>query len=132
MGNFQPGIGGLDAVFEHPNNRDCIVISDGQGYVIDPLRHSCIETFGALINIAIPVLQLSAIAFGNPLSFEAFGANGRMWTSKRISFDGMRDLSQEGLVLRGQAWSAIDDTWGPFALDLVTGEFTGGCYPFPE
>src|SRR3954464_10069656 len=36
VGNFQPGLGGIDAVLDHPDGYRAIVVASGQGYIVDP------------------------------------------------------------------------------------------------
>jgi len=132
VGNFPAGSSRRNVVFEHPNKRDFIVVAGGDGYVIDPVTRQCSNRFGGDIDTIISLPELTAIVFGNGLWFEALGTNGYLWRSKRISWDGIQNIKQEGLLLSGEAWSPPDDCWYPFSLDLQSGEFTGGSYSFPE
>lgn len=34
--NFKPGLGGLNSVFSHPNDRDVIVVASGDLWFVDP------------------------------------------------------------------------------------------------
>jgi len=131
VGNFQPGLGGCSIVFEHPNAVNVIVLSGGQGYVVDPDSRRCLNTFGANINSAFKISELGEIVFGNGLWFEAIGRNGHVWRSDRISWDGIKDLVVDGLTLMGHAWD-ISDQWMSFSLNLANGEFTGGSYSGPD
>lgn len=127
VGNFQPGSGGCDSVFEHPDQAHFLVISGGTGYVINPLTRGCSGRFGGSINTVFAIPELNILVFGDGIRFEAIGPKGRVWLSNRVSWDGMRDLSVDGLVLRGAAWD-ISDQWIPFELDLLDGKFVGGSY----
>ncbi|HEY2785558.1 MAG TPA: hypothetical protein VGJ05_11350 [Fimbriiglobus sp.] len=131
VGNFQPGLGGIDFVAEHPNGREMIVVHGGQGYVVDPHDLTKRSYFGCTIEFVEPVPELSEVIFGDGLQFQCLGQAGRVWQSNRISWDGMCDLRRVDRVLYGKAWSPIDDRWLPFELDLVTGTFTGGSYFLP-
>jgi hypothetical protein len=128
VGNFQRGLSSFCVVVPHPNSRELLVIAGGQGYVVDPKDRSKRDYFGADIEVAIPVNELNAVVFGNGLWFESIGADGWLWRSGRISWDGMRDLRSEGLRLLGNAWSPIEDCWQPFQMDLRTGRFSGGSW----
>jgi hypothetical protein len=131
IGNFQPGYGGCSGVFEHPDGLNRIVISSGQGYVIDPQSRRSLATFGADIVLTFALPELKAIVFGNGLWFEAIGPTGHIWRSDRISWDGMENLVIDGLTLRGLAYHYTDQ-WKPFSLNLTNGEFTGGSYDGPN
>lgn len=132
VGNFPSQLGGYNAVLEHPNKRDFIVISGGDAHVIDPETRQCFYRFGSSIYSAIEIPEMTAIIFENGLWFEAIGVNGHLWRSGRISWDGFQNLKHEGLVLSGEAWSPPDNCWYPFTLDLNSGEFTGGCPSLPQ
>jgi len=128
VGNFQPGLSGFCEVFQHPNQREVIVVSGGQGYVVDPDDASKREYFGSSIDVAFALPERNLIAFGNGLWFEAIGLDGFLWKSERISWDGMQELRRDGANLRGEAWSPLEDRWIPFELDLLTGASNGGSY----
>jgi hypothetical protein len=131
VGNFQPGLGGWSGVFEHPNGTELIVIASGQGYIVDPNSRKCSITFGGQIESAFKIPDRKMIIFGNGLWFEAFDASGPVWRSDRISWDGMRNLTIDGLTLAGEAYD-ISDNWVPFELDIASGNFTGGSYNGPN
>lgn len=127
VGNFQPGLGGVDTAVDHPDGRRLIVIAGGQGYVVDPEDPSYRDFFGGQIEVVLP-LPNPGLLLGNGLWFEAIGPEGLLWRSDRISWDGMRSLKITGPNLSGEAWDPLSDSWVPFALDLITGRSRGGSY----
>ena len=129
-GNFQPGLGQCETVLSHPDGRRFVVIACGQAYVIDPNDSLHSEHFGGGIQTALEISELNALLFGNGLWFELLGADGMIWKSRRISWDGMRDITTQGLELTGQSWS-FDDTWSDFTVDLTEGTVAGGSYNGP-
>jgi hypothetical protein len=131
VGNFQRGLSSFEDVFRHPNGRELLVIAGGQGYIVDPNDRAMRKYFGAQIEVAFQVPELSSVMFGNGLWFESLGPDGWQWCSGRISWDGMRELRRDGLRLFGQAWSPLEDRWLHFELDLRSGQFTGGSYNGP-
>jgi hypothetical protein len=131
VGNFQPGLSSFQDVLRHPNGREFLVIAGGHGYIVDPHDRAKREYFGAQIEIAVQAPELNNIVFGNGFWLESLGPDGWQWRSGRISWDGMRELRCDGLQLLGQAWSPLENCWLPFALDLRSGEFTGGSYNGP-
>lgn len=130
VGNFQPGMTNLRKVISHPDRKRLIVISGGEAYVIDPNTPNTWTHFGGAINFVQSVADLDAILFGNGLWFELLGAKSMMWQTRRISWDGMRDLEREGLTLTGRAW-CFNDTWSDFTVDLAEGTVIGGSYNGP-
>lgn len=65
------------------------------------------------------------------LGFLRLSADGVLWRSRRISWDGFSDLRFEGERLTGKAWSPVEDTWLPFELDVRSGHAEGGSYSGP-
>jgi hypothetical protein len=126
-GNFQRDLGGIDRIVDHPNGSAIIVIAGGQGYIVDPTSRKCL---GYLIKSLFVVAELNSIVLGNNLEFEAICATGFLWRSRRVSWDEMRNLSISDLTLTGEA-SDLGELWIPFAIDLVTGEVSGGSYTGP-
>jgi hypothetical protein len=127
VGNFQPGLGGIDTAIEHPDGQRAIVIADGQGYIVDPEDRERRKYFGGQIEVVLPVAGLG-ILFGNGLWFEALGVSGLLWTSDRISWDGMRGLNIDGSRLTGESWDPLSDSWIPFELEVSTGHSRGGSF----
>ena len=103
---------------------DVMVIAGGQAYVIDVATRALIRTFGGQITDVLYVPARERTIFGNGLWFECVGAEGLLWRTRRISWDGMKEVSLDGERLHGNAY-APDDTWSPFDVDLDTGEVTG-------
>jgi hypothetical protein len=132
VGNFQPGMAGIDTVLWHPNERELLVIAGGQGYVVDPNDRAKREYFGAAIELVIPVPELGTIVFGNGLWFESLGSAGWQWRSNRISWNGMQEVHRDRMRLTGEAWSPLQHDWLSFELDLRSGVFTGGSYNGPR
>lgn len=130
IGNFVRGMTSFDWVGVHPNGTDVLVIAGGQGYLIEPDTRSVAATFGGAIEEVIRHEPRRALVFNHQgLHFDSLGPDGIQWTSKRISWDGFRDIAVSGSVLTGQASDAVHDTWRAFRLDLETGEVVGGAYP---
>jgi hypothetical protein len=128
VGNFLRGATDFDLAGAHPNGVDALIIAGGQGFVIDPAQRQLRGTFGGTIVAAFSHPSCSAIVLNHQnISFEAIGAAGRMWVSRRISWDGLRCIESKGAVVTGEAWR-FDDTWHPFRLDLNSGEVLGGSY----
>lgn len=127
VGNFQPGLGGVDTVLDHPDGRRVFVIAGGQGYIVDPEDRSSRNYFGGNIESAISLPGLGVI-FGNGLWFEAIGPDGPLWKSDRISWDGMQNLEITGQTLTGEAWDPMQECWVRFELDVATGHSQGGSF----
>jgi hypothetical protein len=92
VANFQPGCGGWEGVLEHPNGKHLIVLSRGQGYVVDPLTRQLILNLSANIQHVIELPELHAVVFCDGLGFEAIKSDGIWWRSPRIAWDEIRNI----------------------------------------
>jgi hypothetical protein len=127
-GNFVRGLTKFDLVTLHPNGHDALIIAGGQGYVVDPLTGELLNNIGGGIVDAFPLPTRNSIVLNHQnLRFEAIGAEGRIWLTRRISWDQIRSLERRGATLIGQAWRP-DSTWHAFELNLDTGDVSGGSY----
>ncbi len=133
IGNFQRGLSSLDHVLEHPDGRHLLVIAGGTAYVIDPEKRSLAGHFGGQIEYLFPLPGEPILLFGNGLWFEAFGREGRIWRSRRMSWDGLRHVVLNGNLLSGEAYApeGPKGAWYPFQLDVMTGTVSGGSYYGP-
>ena len=132
VGNFEPGPGGVDDVLSHPNGRDVLVISKGSLWIVNPESRTADEVASAVFDVW-PVTNPDGYLLNNRgLGFLRLAADGVIWKSRRISWDGFSDLRLEGERLTGKAWSPVEGTWLPFELDVRSGSVEGGSYTGPE
>jgi len=54
-------------------------------------------------------------------SILAWGRDGEVWESERLSWEGITNLRIEGKILRGEGWDMMTDKNTPFALDIENG-----------
>lgn len=129
VGNFRRGIGRYDAVFAHPDRHAVIVLAGGRGYIVDPFRRELKGELGGTIEHVWEVSDPSGFVFEDSgLSFLRISTEGTYWHSRRISWDGFRDLVFTPERINGLAWSAIEEKWLPFQVDVTTGQSLGGAY----
>ena len=82
-----------------------------------------------------PVMDLRCLSeqqiilFAGFTSITAVGRAGVIWTTERLSWEGLTITEVDGAVLRGMGWDAPTDKEVPFELDLRTGRHTGGARP---
>ncbi|MDB4970150.1 MAG: hypothetical protein JWN44_5839, partial [Myxococcales bacterium] len=98
----------------------------------DPESRALVTSFGAQIEIVILDQDRHQLIIGNGLWFEALGASGMIWRSRRLSWDGVRNVRIGDSHLRGEAWNPVDDCWNEFTLDLQSGNVVGGSYNGPD
>lgn len=132
VGNFAPGLGGVDDVRAHPNGSAILVTSQGLMFCVDPAARTAVELGQPIFGIWPLPEANDLILSRQDIAFLRIGAGGVVWHTRRVSWDGFRDVRIERLTLTGEAWSPIEDRWLPFSVDLRTGRAEGGSYTGPE
>ncbi|MBE0573057.1 MAG: hypothetical protein IH618_16055 [Ignavibacteriaceae bacterium] len=126
VGNFRQGLGKVDLVQFHPNKSNAIVIAAGDLWLVDADQHTA-ENILSWINQAIEVNNPEGWIFSlQDLAFARFGLKGIIWRTKRLSWDGFKDVCIENNNLVGYAWDLSQ--WCFFEVDLATGNSMGGVY----
>jgi hypothetical protein len=102
-------------------------LSGGYAYLIhtlQPERWSQIPYRPVLGVRALQEQQL--LLFVGHHSILAWGGDGEAWQTPRLSWEGIEITDIVGDTLCGLGWDLITDKDVPFAIDLKTGEHTGG------
>ena len=129
VGNFRPGLGGIDAAHACPDGRHVLVVAAGDAWMVDAERQQA--------NVILPAVDASMEVPGSSdlilsrqgLALVRLEGSRVIWHSRRISWDGFDDLRIEGARIVGQAFDPMKEAWVPFAVDLRTGASEGGSYP---
>lgn len=120
----------VNAIYSCPDADSVCVVASGYGYVVNvsnPSRWMRVEQQ--------PVMEVRALAEQKLLLFAgfhtitAFGRAGLLWTTERLSWDGISISRIDQATLHGQGWDALSDKEVPFEVDLATGKHTGGARP---
>ncbi|MBX7072338.1 MAG: hypothetical protein K1X71_04260 [Pirellulales bacterium] len=128
VGNFRPGLGGINLAGVHPNERDAVVVARGDLWVVDPVKRAALYILPA-IDAAIEVRDPNGWLFSmQGLAIARFGPSGLGWHTKRLSWDGFDQLALVGEELTGLAYDPMGDTWIPFRVDTKTGNSSGGSF----
>ena len=131
IGSFQPGLTSLYVVFEEPSTGDVTVIAGGQAYVVESTTGRLKREYGGGIESALPLVTSRAVLLSNGLWLALCRGAEELWRTKRLSWDGMRNVTVEAELVRGEGWR-YDETWHPFEVELSTGVAKGGGYDGPE
>ncbi len=127
VGNFARGLGGHSGAYAHPNGSDLVVFAGGSGYVIDPRTHTLREEFGH--GVVAHVWKVTdppgLICDRQGLAFFRIGSAGILWHTRRLSWDGFRDVALTPTRITGLAWG-LGDAWVPFSVELAGGSSAGG------
>lgn len=127
VGNFQPGATSLTDLVEFPHKDAALVVAGGQGYLVDIQSGRLLEKYESDIDFLLPSPVADLVIAGTATDFSAFRGAGRAWCTRRISWDGFRNLAVQENKLTGEAW-CFDDSWHAFTVDLADGTVTGGSY----
>jgi hypothetical protein len=131
VGNFRPGIGGIDDVCWHPNRQQVLVAAGGALWCVDPDSRVGELIVGGVLGIW--KLESGDLLIDDQgLAYVRLGRSGIVWHTRRISWDGFQNVCIEAGQITGEAWSPVDDRWLPFSIDLQTGRVDGGSYNGPE
>lgn len=101
-------------------------------FCVDPAARTAVELGQPIFGIWPLPEANDLILSRQDIAFLRIGAGGVVWHTRRVSWDGFRDVRIERLTLTGEAWSPIEDRWLPFSVDLRTGRAEGGSYTGPE
>ncbi|MGB3760951.1 MAG: hypothetical protein WBA07_32030 [Rivularia sp. (in: cyanobacteria)] len=137
IASFQPGFSEFSAIYPHPNRIDLIVISKGQGYIINPENQKILETFGGSITSKIeeidkyikqdfPTKRIESplILFVNNSYLICYDQEGFIWENTDISWNNIRKIKiYASKVIIGEFFSN-EESWMPFWLNIKTGQFS--------
>ncbi len=73
--------------------------------------------------------QHGLLLFAGFTSITAVGSSGVLWTTGRLTWEGLTIREIKGDKLLGHGWDAIADKEVPFEVELKTGQHTGGARP---
>ena len=127
VANFSTGWSNFNFVTEYPNANRIIVIAKGQGYIMSPDQEKPIDTFGIGIDYILKTDDNKIILADN-CDVWIVNNEGSIWQSKRISWDGLKDLKLQDNLLTGLSYRPGDDQWIPFSINIDTKEIIGGSY----
>jgi hypothetical protein len=73
--------------------------------------------------------QQGLLLFAGFTSITAINRSGIVWTTERLTWEGLTITEISGDLLRGRGWDALADKEAPFEVDLKTGKHIGGARP---
>jgi len=116
-------------VWSCPNPQEMCAVAGGYAYIIDTAapEHST--------HIPLkPVAEVQVLAAHGLLLFIGFhamiawGIDGLAWTTRRLSWEGIRVTGVDADALHGLGWDMKTDKDVAFSVDLRTGAHTGGGF----
>jgi hypothetical protein len=116
-------------IFSCPNPRELCAVAGGYAYVINtpaPERSTHIPLKPVAEVLPLPAHNL--LVFVGFHSLLAWGAEGLVWQTARLSWEGLRLEGVEGDTLRGFGWSMAANKDVEFSVDLRSGAHSGGGF----
>lgn len=118
-------------LYSWPDPARLCVVSSGQGYLVDvdePGSYDLIRPV-PIINV-LPVAERSLVVFVNYTTLTAYGGDGLLWETKRLSWEGIDLTSVTGSFVEGVVWDPRIEAATPFTVDLRDGSHRGGIDEF--
>lgn len=125
FGGFRPGRGRL---FSTPHERRLLVVSGDRAYLVPVDSPAGTEVVPAAVHGVFLAPARGLLVIQDLTGFEAYGREGRVWRSARVSWDGLTVTRVSEDVIEGTA-TDLQDREIPFRLDLATGRHEGGSWP---
>jgi hypothetical protein len=117
-------------IYSCPDPDSLCVVAGGYAYMVkaaDP--ESWVQIEQRPVVLVKPLPELKLLLFVGFTTISGLGESGRLWTTHRLSWEGISIASFQGTVLHGLGWDMMTDKEVPFEVDLVTGESKGGARP---
>ena len=128
VGNFRRGPSRVDSVLSFENGSSLLVVAGGAVYQVDPERSGPVSEAACCVTDIVEVPARGCFVFGwNHVALSCWGPDGLAWQTRRVSWDGLRKLRVDGDFVRGEGWSAPDNSWVRFEAELLTGNVSGGA-----
>jgi len=116
-------------VFGCPNADEICVVAGGYAYVGKATEPESVTLVGMKPVVqAFECVEQGVLVFAGFTAVLGWGASGKAWETRRLSWEGLRVTGVEDGVLRGFGWDLMKDVEVEFAVDLRTGEASGGGY----
>jgi hypothetical protein len=122
IANFRCGETSHNAVYLHPDDKRVVVIAGGADYLVCPETKSLEACTTGNISYSYEIPDLRILLFGDDVHFWAEDEVGRKWTTPGEFWDGIEVIKIWETVLIGRHYSALDEMYHDFKLDLTTGD----------
>jgi hypothetical protein len=107
----------------------CLAVG-GYAYLVkacDPAAWQRVEQRPVVDLRVLP--QQGLVLFAGFTSITAVGSSGIVWTTERLTWEGLTITEIDGDKLLGRGWDAPSDKEVPFEVNLKTGKHKGGARP---
>jgi hypothetical protein len=116
-------------VWSCPDPAWICAVAGGYAYLLDtgdPARWE--QVVYRPVTDVTPIPEQDLLLFSSFHSLLAWGREGKLWQTARLSWEGVRITAIRGETLLGLGWDMNTDRELPFEVNLKTGEHRGGGY----
>lgn len=124
-GSF-PGVD-ISGIHHWPSSNKLFAVSRGNGYLVD----TCNPSMWSQAHIT-PITWFDngaldgVVLVSDYRRLAAYTALGLLWKTQQLSWNGIRNVTIEGKMIRGEAWDDPWECWVSFLVDSETGKHQGG------
>ncbi len=129
-GKFERGPEGISGFYATPARNTVLIVIEGQGYWVPTQEPATYEVVATIpIRQVIRVPERDIVLLVDFLRMEAYGPEGLLWQTKRLSWDGLQITEVNSTTIRGLAWDSPADSQVEFSVDTSKGIVKGGSSP---
>ena len=117
-------------VWSCPHPDDLLAVAGGYGYLVrSTAPEGAAHLFPRPITAVLAVPEAGLLLLAGFHEVVGVGREGVLWQTGRLSWEGVTLGSALDGKLQGLGWNLHTDREVPFAVDLKTGEHSGGGFP---
>lgn len=129
-GSFECGPEGISGFYATPSPDTVCCILKGQGYWVPVLSPESYQLIPSVpIKEVISIVEKNLIIFVDYTSIAAFDETGLRWSTRRLSWDGLKIDRVVDERIEGRGWDSPKGEYVAFAVDLDSGTSRGGSSP---
>ena len=114
--------GGLTIACTMPDPDSVCVSCLGTGYIVNTCEPSEWEEVNLYPILQIfPVANRELLLLSSFTKIQAYGPNGKIWTSERLASDQLRITAADGERIKCTGWNAAENSDFIFEVDLLSG-----------
>ena len=111
-----------------PNPQEICAIAGGYAYIVKADQPAqWMQVPYRPVTAVHVALERQLLIFASFHTFWALGANGKVWETAQLSWEGLRVTAVYPEQLEGFGWDLETDAEVPFTVNLTTGSHTGGA-----
>lgn len=116
-------------VWSCPRPDDLLAVAGGYAYLADAKApEQCVHVDLRPVTAVVAAPEDGLLLLAGFHQVTAIGAGGVLWTTGRLSWEGVKLAEVRAGALHGLGWNMMDDREVPFVVDLSTGQHTGGGF----